>query len=200
MAAFDQLQRIFPRAPGAGRPASARRWPWPARAISARAEQIYRAEADYLLSDDRKQQIADIYLEFADAYSSRPRRSRSRDYDKALEFYRKALEVGPKPERRIEVELRVAECLQKLDAVGEAAALYQQFSKDHQQTPLDIEARYRLGECRLAEGNLKQARRVWQDLLANVPVPQAGGPSRIAEAPVQPGPDLEHSRPRATRS
>ncbi len=30
------------------------------------AELIYRAEAEYLLSADRKQQIADIYLEFAD--------------------------------------------------------------------------------------------------------------------------------------
>ena len=34
------------------------------------------------------------------------------------------------------------------------------------QRPLNIEARYRLGQCRLAEGNAREARRVWQDLLA----------------------------------
>ena len=37
------------------------------------AELIVRAEAEYLLSTDRKQQIADIYLEFADALFKPPK-------------------------------------------------------------------------------------------------------------------------------
>jgi cytochrome c-type biogenesis protein CcmH/NrfG len=36
-----------------------------------------------------------------------------------------------------------------------------------------MEARFRLGDCRLAEGNLKEARRVWQDLLAKHPAHEA---------------------------
>ena len=69
------------------------------------AEVIYRAEAEYLLSADRKQQIADIYLEFADTYFKPPKDEQKPDYAKALEFYKKALEAGAKPEKQIEIEL-----------------------------------------------------------------------------------------------
>ncbi len=87
--------------------------------------------------------------------------------------------MGPKPESRAEVELLVARCHQELKQLGDAAKLYAKFIEDHTASPLDIEARYRLGQCRLAEGNLKQARRVWQDLLAKHVDSQS---ERIAEA------------------
>ena len=123
--------------------------------------------------------------------SSRRRRTRSPQYDKALEFYRKALEVGPKADRRVEVELRVAECHQNMGRTGEAAALYQQFSKDHGASPLDIEARYRLGECRLAEGNAARpaasGRTCWRNIAKPVPL---GAHRRGA---VQPGQDVADS-------
>ena len=95
------------------------------------AEQIYGAEAAYLLSDDRKQQIADIYLDFADAYFKPPKEDQKPQYDKALEFYRKALEVGPKAERRDRGRVARGRMPQNMGRTGEAAALYQQFSKDH---------------------------------------------------------------------
>ena len=146
------------------------------------AELIYRAEAEYLLSADRKQQIADIYLEFADAYFHPPKEEQNPDYAKALEFYKKVIEVGPKAEKQIEVELKLAECQQKLGKHGDAAKLYEQFSKDHPTSPLDIEARFHLGECRLAEGNRREARRVWQDLLAKHAESQS---ERIAQSRFQ---------------
>ena len=79
---------------------------------------IYRAEAEYLLSTDRKQQIADIYLEFADTYFKPPKEEQKPDYAKALEFYKKALETGAKPEKQIEIELLIGQCQQNLGQVG----------------------------------------------------------------------------------
>ncbi|HQU41753.1 MAG TPA: tetratricopeptide repeat protein, partial [Pirellulales bacterium] len=130
------------------------------------AEQIYRAEAEHLLSADRKQELAAIYLEFADNYFEPADEQQPPDYAKALEFYNKALEVGPQPEKREEIELRVARCYQQLGNHQEAANRYTQFTKDHPASPLDIEARYRLGEAHLAMGQREEARRTWQDLLA----------------------------------
>lgn len=118
------------------------------------------------------------------------------------------------PEKRVEVELLVAQCLQNLRNYAKAAKLYEKYIRDYSwQWPdeipdpvaiplkfnadLDIpflntgyratkasviEAYFRLGECRMANGNLKLARRVWQDLLAKYADPQCG---RIAEAQFQ---------------
>src|SRR4029077_19662828 len=81
-------------------------------------------------------------------------------------FYNKALEVGPQPEKRAEVELLAARCYQSLGNLQEAANRFAQFSKDHATHALDVEARYLLGECQLGLGQREEARRTWQDLLA----------------------------------
>jgi uncharacterized protein YfaS (alpha-2-macroglobulin family)/tetratricopeptide (TPR) repeat protein len=129
------------------------------------AELIYRAEAEYLLSLDRKQEIADIYLEFADAFFKPPQEDQAPDYAKALEFYKQALDVGPLPESRIQIELRIAESHEKLGQFPEAAELYRKFIEAHANHELVIEARFRLGESLLAAGSLEEARRAWRDLL-----------------------------------
>ncbi len=190
IAVFDQLAKELPNSPWTRRARFAKAVSLARKGDFRGAELIYKAEADYLLSTDRKQQIADIYLEFADSYFKPPKEEQKPDYAKALEFYKKALETGGKPEKQIEIELLIGECQQNLGKFAEAAALFEQFIKDHPASipssagkgeasetsphpnPLpkgegtDIEARYRLGQCRLAEGNQREARRVWQDLLA----------------------------------
>jgi hypothetical protein len=132
-----------------------------------KAEVIYRKQAEYLLSEDRKQQIAEIYLEFADRYFEPPKKPDARpDYEKALLFYQKALEVGPKPGERLRIELKVARCHQELGRHEEAAGLCRKFLDDHKKSPLDVEVRFRLGQVELAMGQQNEARRTWQDLLA----------------------------------
>ena len=142
---------------------------------------IYRAEAEYLLSDQRKQQLADIYLEFADTYFKPPKEEQKPDYAKALEFYKKGLEAGAKPETQAEVELRIGECLQNLNSFGEAAAQFEKFIKDHPEKlhwtlkPATVSAS---ADCPKAIS----ARRgeVWQDLLAKyIDKPQS---PRLADA------------------
>lgn len=143
------------------------------------AERIYREEAQYLLSVQRKQEIAEIYLEFARAYFQPKDEHQPPDYAKALEFFNQALAVGPEPSVRAEVELRVAECYQNLGNLSEAASRYAAFSREHADSPLDIEARFRLGQCQLGMGQPAEARRSWQDLLAAYPKHPS---ERIAEA------------------
>ena len=105
IAVFDQLGKELPNSPWARRARFAKAVSLARKGDFRSAELIYRAEAEYLLSTDRKQQIADIYLEFADTYFKPPKEEQKPDYAKALEFYKKALETGAKPEKQIEIEL-----------------------------------------------------------------------------------------------
>jgi len=193
----------------------------------AKAEAIYRKQAEHLLSADRKQQIADIYLQFADDYfdppglisqAGRPRGDRpgappsapsaanpanpeptadpfatpppaahagvkdperQPDYEKALIFYTKALEVGPKADEQERIELQIARCHQQLGRLDDAARLYRGFLDAHKTSPLRVEVRFRLGEVELAKGQHAEARRTWQDLLAEH---VDSSSARIAEA------------------
>jgi TolA-binding protein len=132
------------------------------------AEEIYGSGAKQLLSAERKKELAAVYADYAQRYFQPPQRDAQPEYQKAFDFFTRALEIGPEPERKIEIELRIAECLAKLNRVPEAIAKYTQFSKDHADHTFDIEARYLLGECQLPQ-NARDARRTWQDLLAKYP-------------------------------
>jgi len=131
IAVFDQFAKDHPKSPWARRVRFAKAVALARKGDFRGAELIYRAEAEYLLSDERKQQLADIYLEFADTYLKPPKDEQQPDYNKALDFYKKALDAGAEPEKKIEVELRVGECLQNLNRFGEAAAQFEKFIKDH---------------------------------------------------------------------
>lgn len=179
IAAYEQLEQEFPESPWLRRAKFGRAVSLARKGDFQAAEMIYREQAAWLLSLDRKQEIADIYLEFADAYLKPADEQTPPDYQKALQFYTQALEVGPKPEKRAEVELLAARCYQALGNLQEAANRYAQFSKDHPKSELDIEARYRLAECQLGQGQHEEARRTWQDLLAAYPDDKS---ERIAEA------------------
>ncbi|HEV3003964.1 MAG TPA: tetratricopeptide repeat protein [Pirellulales bacterium] len=158
VAAYEALEKEFPKSPWLRRARFGRAVSLARKGDFEAAEQIYRREAASLLSLDRKQEIADIYLEFAEAYFKPADERQNPDFAKALEFYNKALEVGPKPERRAEVELLVARCYQSLGNLQEATNRFAQFSKDHAAHALDVEARYLLGECYLGMGRREDAR------------------------------------------
>ncbi|MBN1588114.1 MAG: tetratricopeptide repeat protein, partial [Pirellulales bacterium] len=179
VAAFDEFQKRFPKSPWARRARFGKAVALARKGDFRGAELIYRAEAEHLLSLDRKQELADIYLEFADSYFKPPKEEQKPDYQKALDFYTKALAVGPKPDKQAEIELLMAQCRQHLGQHDEAAAAYTKFTKDHPKSTLDVEARFRLGQCHLAKGRLNDARRAWQDLLA---AHDDSSSKRIAEA------------------
>ncbi|MDA7977875.1 MAG: tetratricopeptide repeat protein [Pirellulales bacterium] len=168
------------------------------------AEQIYRAEAEYLLGAERKQEIAAIYLEFADLYFHPEKESTDPNYAKAFEFYQQAMEVGPAAERKEQVELRIARCLQLLGNPQEAINRLERFIKTHPEHGLNAVARYRLGECYMAQGSPRPARRAWQDLLAKVTDGSISAPAEPDEDakiddPASPQLDLQGVRMNALR-
>ncbi len=143
---------------------------------------VYRAEAEWLLSDERKQEVADIYLEFADRLFDPPRESDEPNYAKAADLYQRALEFGLTPEKQPDVQMRIARCM--LEQGGRssreiAVELYTSLLAEHPGGEHDLEARFRLGQCRLELGERAKARQVWRELLAAHP--ESDSP-RIAEA------------------
>ncbi|MCA9247003.1 MAG: tetratricopeptide repeat protein, partial [Planctomycetales bacterium] len=143
------------------------------------AQAIYEAEAQFLLSDARKAELADVFLEFAAGYFKPQRDDQQPDYEKALRFYEQALVVGTTPEKELEVKVRIAECFQRQGSFSEAINRYTRFLAEHADTPHDVEVRFQLGQSHLDLGQPAEARRVWEDLLDK----HADDPSpRIAEA------------------
>ncbi len=164
---FQEFQKQFPESAWLHRAQFGEALAHARKGDFQKAETIYRQQAERLLSEDRKQEIAEIYLEFADRYFEPPKKPDARpDFEKALLFYQKSLEVGPKPDERMRVELQSARCHQELGRHDEAAKLYRKFLEDHKKSPLDVEVRFRLGQVELAMGQNNEARRTWQDLLA----------------------------------
>ncbi|MEX2186156.1 MAG: tetratricopeptide repeat protein, partial [Pirellulales bacterium] len=166
IARFDTIEKEFPKSEWIRRARFGMAVSLARKGDFRAAELIYRREAEYLLSADRKQEIADLYLEFANTYFKPPKEEQQPDYQKALGFFQNALAVGPKPEKKREVEMLVAECFFKLNNFAEAARLYGQFVKDYPDAAELVEAKFRLGESQLKQGQLAEARRTWQDLLA----------------------------------
>ena len=167
IAAYRQVQERFPASAWLQRARFGQALAQRGRGEFQQAEAIYRQQAESLLSADRKQQIAEIYLDFADRYFDPPKTPDAKpDYEKAAAFYRRAMDVGPKLPERQRIALQIARCLQELGQQDEAVQRYQEFIDSYPDSPLDIEARFRLGEIQLARGQHQEARRTWQDLLA----------------------------------
>ncbi len=148
------------------------------------AGQVYKAEAERLLSRDRKDELAQIYLEFADLYfegvpAKDPSQNKQPDYQQALTYYQQALQLGPTRPLRQRMEFRVARCFQELGNHGEAIAHYQRFIAEHgsDKTPdgerapaeMQVAVRFQLGKTQLAAGQPVEARRTWEDLIAAWP-------------------------------
>ena len=175
---FTDIETTFKTSPWARRARLSRAVSLARKGDFKAAEEIYKSEAKTLLSLERKQEIAGIYLEFADAFfAPKDPIATKPNYAKALEFYKQALAIGGLPESVENIELRIARSMQKLDQHDNAIAAYRAYLEKHklikpyakvaeEQKQRDIEARFYLGEVLLAKGDTNEARRTWQDLLA----------------------------------
>jgi len=174
---FAEVETQFKTSPWARRARLSRAVSLARKGDFKSAEEIYKNEAKTLLSLERKQEIANIYLEFADSYfAPKDPIATKPNYAKSLEFYKQALAIGGLPESVENIELRIARSLQKLDQHDNAIAAYRAFLEKYklikpyakvteEQKQRNIEARFYLGEVLLAKGDANEARRTWQDLL-----------------------------------
>ncbi len=147
-----------------------------------RAGEVYRAEADRLLSDGRRDELAAISLEFADRYfdgvpAKDPSQAKKPDYGRARTYYQEALTLEPSHDVRRRVEFRLARCQQELGEHQGAVAAYRKWietyspdiesDEERERQPLEAEARYELGRTLLAFGQRYEARRVFEDFVAS---------------------------------
>lgn len=133
----------------------------------AAAEAIYRDEAQRILSAERSDELAGVYIEFADRYfqPTNPLEEKP-DYNKAREFYTKALEVNPSPSLQARIAFQIARCHHLASEWPQAATAYRDFLQRFPGDVREIQARLYLGEVLLAMNSSVEARRVWEDLLS----------------------------------
>ena len=143
---------------------------------------IYKAEAKRLLSRDRKDELASVYLEFADRYyegvpSKDPAKTKKPDFKQALVYYKAASELGPSNQRLQKIHFRIARCHEKLGKHQEALNAYQKFLRDYDAekpelglaAPAEMEAEVRLslGAAELKLNRPAAARRTWRDFVGD---------------------------------
>ncbi len=169
---FDDLSDRFPDSTWQRRARFAKAAALARKGDYRSAEIIYREQAESLLSEDRRMELAEVLLDFAEAYFDPPDDTQQPDYTRARAFFEQALEIGLVDARAAQVRLLIGKCFQQQDDYQNAAQVYEQFVESHGETDFDlselqIDARYRLGWCRLQLNQREPARRVFEDLLAS---------------------------------
>lgn len=195
-AAFNQLEESHPKSQWLPRSRFGRADVLVKQRNYRAAGLIYQAEANRLLSANRRDELAGIYLEFADKYfdgipAKDPSEQPKSDYQQALTYYIEALTLKPGLKTRQKIELRIAHSYRHLGQLNEAIAAYQQFVATHageKTAKADlaadesiVDARYQLGQVQLAASQFEESRRTWQDFLASEVGQRAGG-KWLAEA------------------
>jgi uncharacterized protein YfaS (alpha-2-macroglobulin family)/TolA-binding protein len=137
-----------------------------------------RARAEFLTGTEQRARIAALYVALADqdfdgrdAKDDLGRTVKKKDYAKALEAYRVALEVGVAPADRLRVTARVALALEEAKDWAGAVAVWDALLRDDSEKPgADPEA-WLVGRARarLRGGNAPEARKDLRDALAKHP-------------------------------
>ena len=151
------------------------------------AEAIYSAEVDRLLSSDRKSEIAQIYIELAEALSRKPEKgdldAPPPNYQKAYNLYQKVLTLEIDRDLREVVTFRLGRMMQLQNIYRRAANDYQtylvEFDPSFRRSPGSAQrtetsnppgnhryqARYHLAECQLAMDQHLPAQLTLEDLV-----------------------------------
>ena len=188
---FKKLEKDFPKSDWLARSRFGRGAVLSKQRNYMAAAAIYKAEAERLLSNGRKDELTGIYLEFADRFfegepEKGPTTRKQPDFNQALSFYQQALQLRPSLALRQKIELRIARCHQELNQLPQAIEAYRNFLAAHahkkirpaDRAPLalDVEAQFQLGKAQLAAGQPAEARKTWQDFLTSDAAKEAGKP------------------------
>lgn len=194
IATFTRLEKTFPKSPWYSRSRFGQASVLSQKRNYKEAGAIYQIESERLLSSGRRDELTRIYLEFADRYfdgcpAVGPKAKQDPDYSQAINYYQQALQLRPGKDLQHKIELRIARCHQELKQFNEAIAAYQKFlanygsansAKANPVSPqLSAEARFHLGQTQLDAGQSAEARKTWQDFLAD-PVSKAQAGELVA--------------------
>jgi len=151
------------------------------------AEEIYEQESRRLLSKQRKEDVAGVYVRFAESLSYTPEPEEldlpEPDFDEAYSFYSKALDLEIGPELGAEIRFRMARMRELDEYYDDAAQEYRSYLRDFDpewrregyrpdgksvsyRGGHRAEARYRLAESLINSGDYRMARIELEDLLS----------------------------------
>ena len=134
------------------------------------AARIYEGQSERLLSQNRKILIANIYIGYADDFFQPPDEDTPPDYNRALRFYQRAVDVGLTGEKLYEVKLRMALCHYNQGSYGEASNLFTSLlDEDELPEPVEREAMFYSGMNNLSWYNPAQARKAFRRFLEKYP-------------------------------
>ncbi len=148
------------------------------------AEAIYDRESQRLLAEERKEEIAKVYISFAESLSYTPKPEEldlpEPDFDEAYSFYAKALELEIGHELSEEIRFRMALMRERDELYYDAAEEYRSYLRDFDPDwkrrdygPRSASyrgghraaARYRLAESLIRTGDFQLARTELEDLI-----------------------------------
>ncbi len=148
----------------------------------AEAVRIYEPAVALLASPERRQEIADLYVRFADkawreaeTLAGAPNRTAEEQaksqalYGKCATLLLKALDTGLAPDHAPAAQLRIARCS---IATGQFAEAARRLAAERKQRPtgaLADQIAYHLGLAHFLAGQFTDARRAFQDFLADFP-------------------------------
>ena len=130
----------------------------------AEAEALARAEAERLLSGDRKDRLASVYLGFAQRLLKPDTPVTAPDPEGAYALMAKARTLAQGGALRAELLLAMARASQQGGNHGRAIGDFQAYMNENPPGSERIDARYGLGESQLASGQSVPARLTWSDL------------------------------------
>jgi tetratricopeptide (TPR) repeat protein len=133
------------------------------------ALKIYEEQARRVTAEERRLQLAGVYLKFADEFFKPKDEVKKPDFGKASLFYAKAMEMGLPADREADVVGKRAQALSKIKRAREARDLLASWRKAHPGHAKDTELALAQGEANLVLGDRVGARRLFRDLLASAP-------------------------------
>ncbi|MEQ8766177.1 MAG: tetratricopeptide repeat protein [Planctomycetota bacterium] len=159
------------------------------------AEAIWEQEAERLMSEGRKAELAERLFEHAERLSAEPDPARpgktTPDLRAAAELYRQALELGAGREVRERALYRQAECLIRLQDWTAATSVLEQYLMDFDpdrdprraRGRFVFAARLELARVQLAMQRAEEARRLYSDLARAIEEARKNGDPPAEDAP-----------------
>jgi len=134
-----------------------------------KAQELAGGQVRYLVSNDRKIELAETYLKYAETNFRPADPDKKPDYEKARVFYEKALDLGITGNRAEEIRYRIGVCHFELGQFDQAVARLETFTKDHPKSQWAAPALFQLGLARASKGETVRARIHFRDLIADYP-------------------------------
>ena len=131
------------------------------------AEAIWESEVSWLRGAERQRELAAIYFDLADGFSQDKQGAaglEASEYQSAIVLYRKGLELDIPTDQRRYAMGRIAWCFKQLKDWGSAVGAYRDYTEEFE----DFDASFEYGQALRNYGSLDQARRVYEDLAAEL--------------------------------